>query len=92
MNQLMKREMVDGMNCDSGTQTQKDCKASVLGKMQKKPFSKQSQHRPTKPYEIVHSDVCGPMQVESKGGIRYTLIFTDDFSGYTTTYFHQIQE
>lgn len=37
MNQLMKKEMVDGMNYDSGTQT-KNCKACVLGKMQKKPF------------------------------------------------------
>ena len=38
MNQLMEKEMVDGMNHDSGTQTQKDCEACVLGKMQKKPF------------------------------------------------------
>ena len=80
MNQLMKKEMVDGMNYDSGTQTQKDCEACVLGKMQKKYFPKQSQGRATKPYEIVHSDVCGPMQVESKGGSRYMLTFTDDFS------------
>ena len=87
MNQLMKKEMVDGMNYDSDTQTQKDCEACVLGIMQKKPFPKQSQHRATKPYEIVHSDVCGPMQVESKGGSRYMLTFTDDFSRYTTAYF-----
>ena len=64
MNQLMKKEMVHGMNYDSGTQTQKDCEACVLGKMQKKPFPKQSQNRATKPYEIVHSDVCGPMCYE----------------------------
>ena len=87
MNQLIKKEMVDGLNYDSGTQTQKDCEACVLGKMHKKPFPKQSQHRGTKPYETVHSDVCGPMQVESKGGSRYMLTFTDDFSRYTTAYF-----
>ena len=87
MNQLMKKEMVDGMNCASGTPTQKECEACVLGKMQKKPFPKQRQHRATKPYEIVHSDVCGPMQVESKGGSRYMLTFTDDYSRYTTAYF-----
>ena len=86
INQLMKKEMVDGMSYDSGTQT-KNCETCVLGKMQKKPFPKQSQHRATKPYEIVHSDVCGPMQVESKGGSRYMLTFTDDFSQYTTAYF-----
>ena len=82
MNQLMKKEMVDGMNYDSGTQTQKGCEACVLGKMQK-PLLKQSPHRATKPYEIVHSDVCGLMQVESKGGSRYMLTFIDDFSRYS---------
>ena len=87
MNQLMKKEMVDGMNYASGTQTQKECEACVLGKMQKKPFPKQSQHRAARPYEIVHSDVCGPMQVESKGGSRYMLTFTDDYSRYSTVYF-----
>ena len=87
MNQLMKKEMGDGMNYASGTQTQKECEACVLGKMQKKPFPKQSQPRATRPYEIVHSDVCGPMQVESKGGSRYMLTFTDDYSRYTTVYF-----
>ena len=87
MNQLMEKEMVDGMNYASGTQTQKECEACVLGKMQKKPFPKQSQHRAARPYEIVHSDVCGPMQVESKGGGRYVLTFTDDYSRYTTAYF-----
>ena len=55
--------------------------------MQKKPFPKQSQHRATSPYEIVHSDVCGPMQVESKGGSKYLLTFTDYLSRYTTAYF-----
>ena len=80
INQLVKKEMIDGMNCDSDTQLQKECEACVHGKMQKKPFSKQSQHRATRPYEIVHSDVCGPMQVESKGGSRYMVTFTDDLS------------
>ena len=75
--------MVDGMNCDSDTQLQKECEACVLGKMQKKPLPKQSQHRETKPYEIVHSDVCGPMQVESQGNSRNVVTFTDDFSRYT---------
>lgn len=83
----MKKEMVDGMNYASGTQTQKECEACVPGKMQKKPFPKQSQHRATRSHEIVNSDVCDPTQVESKGGSRYMLPFTDDYSRYTTAYF-----
>ena len=87
VNQLVKKEMVDGLNCDGETQPQKECDACVLGKMQKKPFPKQSQHWATRRYDILHSDVCGPMQVESKGGSKYMLTFTDDYSRYTTVYF-----
>lgn len=87
MDQLVKKEMVDGLNCDVETQPQKECEACVLSKMQKKPFPKQSQHWVTRPYEIVHSDACGPMQVESKGGSKHMLTFTYDYSRYTTVYF-----
>ena len=31
--------------------------------------------------------MCGPMQIESKGGSRYMVTFTDDYSRYTTVYF-----
>ena len=74
MNLLMKKEMVDGMNYPSGTQTEKKYEACVLGKMQKKPFPKQSQYRATRPYEIVHSVICGPMRVESKDGKIHSYI------------------
>ena len=44
---------------------------------------KTSSHRATKPLELVHSDLCGPMQVDSSGGSRYMLTFIDDYSRYT---------
>ena len=64
-----------------------ECEACALGKMHKLPFPKQSQHRSTKLLEIIHSDLCGPMQVESVGGSRYVLTFTDDCSRYSVVYF-----
>ncbi len=36
--------------------------------------------RATKPLEIVHSDVCGPMKTTSLGGARYFVMYIDDFS------------
>jgi len=36
--------------------------------------------RATKPLEIVHSDVCGPMRTTSLGGARYFVTYIDDFS------------
>ena len=37
--------------------------------------------------ELVHSDVCRPMPVESVGRNRYFVTFTDDFTRYTAVYF-----
>lgn len=36
----------------------------------------------TKPGELIYSDVCGPMSVESIGGSRYFVLFKDDCTGY----------
>lgn len=37
--------------------------------------------------EVIHTDACGPMQQESLGRKRYSLIFKDEFSGYRQIYF-----
>ena len=39
------------------------------------------------PLEIVHSDICGPMQTSSIGGCNYFLTFIDDYSRKTWVYF-----
>ena len=36
--------------------------------------------------EIIHTDVCGPMSVEARGGYPYFLTFTDDLSRYGYIY------
>ena len=36
--------------------------------------------------EIIHTDVCGPMSVEARGGYHYFLTFTDDLSIYGYIY------
>ena len=64
-----------------------NCEACVYGKMSKNSFPKMSENHAKKPFDLVHSDLCGPMQVTSKGGSKYMLTFTDDFSRYTTVYF-----
>lgn len=35
--------------------------------------------------ELVHSDICGPMNTESLGGAKYFVTFTDDCTRYTET-------
>ena len=36
--------------------------------------------------EIIHTDVCGLMNVETRGGYHYFLTFTDDLSRYGYIY------
>ena len=36
--------------------------------------------------EIIHTDVCGPMSVEARGGYHYFMTFTDDLSRYGYIY------
>ena len=36
--------------------------------------------------ELVHTDVCGPLSTQAKGGYKYFIIFTDDYSRYDYMY------
>ena len=61
------------------------CESCLEGKMIKRPF-KAKGYRPTKPLELVHTDVCGPMRVQDRGGYEYFVTFTDDYSRYGFVY------
>lgn len=55
------------------------CITCVKGKQSKLPYPS-SDTRATKILELIHSDVCGPMSVNSSSGKRYFVTFIDDFS------------
>jgi len=40
--------------------------------------------RTTKPFELVHSDVCGPFFTPTIGDNRYYILFIDDYTRYTS--------
>lgn len=63
------------------------CDPCVKGKMARKPFKSKNQITTTRPLEIIHSDVCGPMQNVSIGGSRYFVSFIDDYTRYSHVYF-----
>jgi len=55
--------------------------------------TKQQQHvigtktsRTSTPFELVHSDICGPMK-QCIGGVQYYIIYIDDCTRYTEVYF-----
>ncbi len=86
VNKLAQGNMVEGMNYSTGTVNQ-ECEACAQAKMHKIPFPKQSTKKTSRPLELIHSDLCGPMNVESIGGSKYVLTFTDDYTRYVTVYF-----
>ncbi|MCO5609147.1 hypothetical protein L7F22_063369 [Adiantum nelumboides] len=62
------------------------CEGCIMGKASHKPFHR-SQSRSSQLNQLVHSDLCGPMESASITGSLYFLTFIDDFSRYTTLYF-----
>ena len=50
------------------------CEPCLMGKMTKTLFSG-TMERANDLLEIIHTDVCGPMSVEARGGYRYFLTF-----------------
>lgn len=66
----------------------KKCLPCVKGKKSQRTFnSLESTKRAEAKLELVHSDVCGPMRVESFQRNLYFVTFTDDYSRMTFCYF-----
>ncbi|KAK9003614.1 hypothetical protein V6N11_084253 [Hibiscus sabdariffa] len=61
------------------------CESCLLGKMTKAPFSGKGE-RASDLLGLIHSDVCGPMNTQARGGYQYFIMFTDDFSRYGYIY------
>ena len=74
------------MSCSSG-EVNRECEACAQGKMHRIPFPKKSEKETHQPLQLVRSDLCGPMNVDSVGGSKYVLTFTDDYTRYVTAYF-----
>ncbi|GMJ02182.1 hypothetical protein HRI_003887400 [Hibiscus trionum] len=63
------------------------CESCVVGKQHRDTFPKSSNMRASKIAELIHADVCGPMQTPSLNNNRYFVVFVDDFSRMTWVYF-----
>ena len=61
------------------------CDHCLVGKQHRASFKRKSTRRQGK-LELVHSDVCGPIEVESLGGNRYFVTFIDDATRKTWVY------
>ena len=79
-------QLVDELSIITGsTTTKKICEGCLSGKMERLPFET-GRTRATQVGQLIHSDLCGPMHVETPRGSRYFVLFTDDCSSYRTAY------
>lgn len=62
------------------------CECCQKGKQSRLPFPTEGS-RAKQPLELIHSDVCGPLEMKSLGGARYFLTFTDDYTRKVFVYF-----
>lgn len=62
------------------------CESCLKGKMSRSPFPIRSEISSKQKLDLIHSDVCGPFQVDSPSGNRYVVTFIDDYSRYTVLY------
>ena len=62
------------------------CDCCLFGKQHRERFPKKSETRAQKPGQRIHSDLMGPFP-SSLGGSRFILVFTDDYSRKSWTFF-----
>ena len=63
------------------------CESCLMGKQHRKSFPKEVSWRESVFLELIHTNICEPMNTPSLGSQRYFIIFIDDFSRMTLVYF-----
>lgn len=79
--------MVAGLpNFNPPTEICEDC---IIEKQARDSFPTEKSRRGKRRLELVHSYLCGPINLKSNGGKCYIITFIDDFSRKTWVYFLQ---
>ena len=76
--------LVTGFKLDSQADPDPVCEACKAGKMHADLFPPSSS-RASKPLQLIHNDVHGPVKVSTQG-YRYWVTFIDDFSHFKAVY------
>jgi len=71
------KSIINGYVDDGST-----CEVCIQAKLRRKIIRVPVQRTST-PFELVHSDLCGPFATRSAGGAQYFIIYVDDYSRHT---------
>ncbi|KAJ0466681.1 putative RNA-directed DNA polymerase [Helianthus annuus] len=86
MNYIIKNELVKGVPL-LRFQVEDKCLPCQKGKQHKKPHKSKTVNSINAPYELLHMDLFGPVNVRSIGGKYYCLVVTDNYSRYSWVFF-----
>ena len=86
LNKLVSKDLVVGLPTIKYNDG-KVCDACAKGKQVKNSFKSKRCVSTTRPLELLHIDLCGPMRIMSRGGKRYVCVIVDDYSRFTWTLF-----
>ncbi|KAF7346238.1 Integrase catalytic domain-containing protein [Mycena sanguinolenta] len=78
--------LVTGARISSSKPADPICEPCIAGK-QHRHISREPRTRATRPLELIHSDLKGPMQVKSPEGYLYWVTFIDDFTEAKAVYY-----
>lgn len=59
----------------------------MLGKQHRDEFPRMATWKAKLSLKLVHTNICGPMQIDSNVGNKYFFLFTDDCTRLTWVYF-----
>eukprot|EP00795_Rhopilema_esculentum_P015799 gene15799-biopygen5210 len=82
----VKKKLIKGVAIQ-GNDELNFCTGCAESKMSRKPFKSTEGIKTSRKLQIVHSDVCGPMSIQSFSGKRYFVTFIDDNSRCVKVYF-----
>ncbi|KAK8931081.1 hypothetical protein KSP39_PZI016518 [Platanthera zijinensis] len=76
LNCLQKKKLLSDLSADH----MERCEQCMAGKQNRVSFRHHQSTRRSEPLELVHTDICGPMKVPTRGGAQYFVTFIDDWS------------
>ncbi|KAJ9557079.1 hypothetical protein OSB04_011693 [Centaurea solstitialis] len=86
INQLSISNLVDGLPEKSFVE-ESLCSACEKGKQTRASFKSKQVSTISSPLHLLHMDLFGPVNTQSIGGKRYTLVIVDEYSRYTWVFF-----
>ncbi|KAG2895156.1 hypothetical protein PC115_g17929 [Phytophthora cactorum] len=84
LRKMVDNKMIKDAKAPSKSSGPSLCRGCQQGKMVQKPFPSNCDKRRYDTFELLHFDICGPMEENSLGGSKYLLLIVDEASGRTS--------